>query len=74
MEQNGNTQNQLNAPFAVEIRTERVRTSPSEEVNISQTDQPREDQNILVVVEPAPLNIEIGTQRTNVESKWRECE
>ena len=68
-EQNGNTQNQLNVPSAVEIRTEMVRTSPSEEVNISpQTDQPREDQNILAVVEPAPLNIEIGTQRTNVES------
>ena len=69
VEQNGNTQNQLNAPFAVELRTERVRTSPSGEVDISpQTDQPREDQNILAVVEPAPLNIEIGTQRTDVES------
>ena len=46
-------------PSAVGTRTERVRTSPSEEVNISpQADQPREDQNILAVVEPAPLKIE----------------
>ena len=53
----------------VETRTERVRTSPSEEVDISpQTDQPREDQNILAVVEPASLNIEVGTQRNDVES------
>ena len=50
-------------------RTERVRTSPSEEVGISpQTDQPREDQNIATVVEPASLNIEVGTQRNDVES------
>ena len=56
-------------PSAVETRTERVRTSPSEEVGISpQTDQPREDQNILAVVEPASLNIEVGTQRNDVES------
>ena len=42
----------------METRTERVRTSPSEEVGISpQMDQPREDQNGPVVVEPAPLNI-----------------
>ena len=48
---------------------ERVRTSPSEEVNISpQTDQPREDQNIPAVVEPASLNIEVRTQRNDVES------
>ena len=68
-EQSKNTQNQLNVPSAVETRTERVRTSPSEEVNISpQTDQPREDQNILAVVEPASLNIEVGTQRNDVES------
>ena len=53
----------------METRTERVRTSPSEEVDISpQTDQPREDQNILAVVEPASLNIEVGTQRNDVES------
>ena len=69
MEQNENTQNQLNVPSAVETRTERVRTSPSEEVDISpQTDQPREDQNVPVVVEPVPLNIEVGTQRNDVES------
>ena len=59
----------MNAPSAVETRTERVRTSPSEEVDISpQTDQPREDQNVPVVVEPVPLNIEVGTQRNDVES------
>ena len=68
-EQNENTQNQLNVPSAVEMRTERARTSPSEEVDISpQTDQPGEDQNMHAVVESAPLNIEIGTQRTDVES------
>ena len=69
MEQNENTQNQLNAPSAVEARTERVRTSPSEGVDISpQMDQPREDQSVPAVVEPAPLNIEVGTQRNDVES------
>ena len=53
----------------METRTERVRTSPSEEVDISpQIDQPREDQNVLAVVEPASLNIEVGTQRNDVES------
>ena len=31
-------------------------------------DQPREDQSVPVVVEPAPLNIEVGTQRNDVES------
>ena len=68
-EQSKNTQNQLNVPSAVETRTERVRTHPSEEVGISpQTDQPREDQNIPAVVEPASLNIEVGTQRNDVES------
>ena len=68
-EQSKNTQNQLNAPSAVETRTERVRTHPSEEVDISpQTDQPREDQNIPTIVEPVPLNIAVGTQRNNVES------
>ena len=56
-------------PSAVETRTERVRTSPSEEVDISpRTDQPREDQNIPAVVEPASLNIEVGTQRNHIES------
>ena len=53
----------------METRTERVRTSPSEEVDIPpQTDQPREDQNIPVVVEPASLNIAVRTQRNDVES------
>ena len=68
-EQNKNTQNQLNAPSAVEKRPERVRTSPSEEVDISpQTDQPREDQSVPAVVELDPLNIEVRTQRNDVES------
>ena len=59
----------MNAPSAVGTRTERVKTSPSEVVNISpQTDQPREDQNTPAVVEPASLNIEVGTQRNDVES------
>ena len=53
----------------METRTERVRTSPSEEVDSSpQMDQPREDQSVPIVVEPAPLNIEVGTQRNDVES------
>ena len=53
----------------METRTEKVRTSPSEEVEIfPQMDQPREDQSVPVVVEPAPLNIEVGTQRNDVES------
>ena len=47
---------------ALETRPERVRTSPSEEVDISpQTDHPREDQNIPTVVEPAPLTIAVRT-------------
>ena len=59
-EQSKNTQNQLNAPSAVETRTKGVRISPSEELDISpQTDQPREDQNVPAVVEPASLNIEV---------------
>ena len=63
------TQNQLNALSAVETRTEKVRTNPSEEVDLSpQIDQPREDQNIRAIVEPASLNIEVGTQRNDVES------
>ena len=53
----------------METRTERVRTNPSEEVDLSpQIDQPREDQNIPAVVEPASLNIEVGTQRNDIES------
>ena len=66
VEQSKNIQNQLNAPSIVETRTERVRT---EEVDLSpQIDQPREDQNIPAVVEPASLNIEVGTQRNDIES------
>ena len=69
VEQNKSTQNQLSVPSAVETRPERVRTNPSEEVNISpQTDQQREDQSVPVIDEPAPLNIEVGTQRNDVES------
>ena len=69
VEQNENTQNQLNVPSAVETRPERVRTSPSEEVDISpQMDQQREDQSVPAVVGPAPLNIEVRTQRNDVES------
>ena len=69
VEQNENTQNQLSVPSAVETRPERVRTSPSEEVDISpQMDQQREDQSVPAVVEPAPLNIEVRTQRNDVES------
>ena len=59
----------MNVPSVVETRTERVRTSPSEEVDLSsQINQPREDQNIPAVVEPASLNIEVGTQRNDIES------
>ena len=69
VEQNENMQNQLNVPSAVETRPERVRTSLSEEVDIApQTDQQREDQSVPAVVEPAPLNIEVETQRNNVKS------
>ena len=69
VEQNKNTQIQLSVPSAVETRPERVRTSPSEEVDISpQTDQQREDQSVPAVVEPAPLNIEVGTQINDIES------
>ena len=47
----------------------RLEYNPSEEVDISpQTDQPREDQNIPVVVEPTTLNIKVGTQRNDTES------
>ena len=68
-EQSKNTQNQLNVPAAVETRTERIRTHPSEEVDISpQTDPPRGDQNIPTIVEPASLNIAVVTQRNDVES------
>ena len=68
-EQIDNVQNQLNVSTAGEIRTERVETSNSERVNISpQTEQPREDQDISAIVRPAPLNIEVGTQRNDIES------
>ena len=68
-EQIDNVQNQLNVSTAEEIRTERVETSNSEGVNISpQTEQPREDQDIPAIVRPAPLNIEVGTQRNDIES------
>ena len=64
-----NTQNQLNTPSAMEIRTERVRTSPSEKVDLSPLiDQPREDQNIPATVGPASLNLEVEPQRNDVES------
>ena len=54
---------------AGEIRTERVEISNSEGVNISsQTEQPREDQSSPTIVRPAPLNIEVGTQRNDIES------
>ena len=59
----------MNAPSAVETRTERVWTSPSEGVDISpQTDQPREYQSVPAVVGPTTLNIEVRTQRNDVES------
>ena len=69
VEQNKNTQNQLSVPSAVETRPERVRTSPSEEVDISpQMNQQREDQSVPAVVESALLKIEVRTQRNDVES------
>ena len=68
-EQIDNIQNQLNVSTAGEIRTERVETSNSEGVNISpQTEQPREDQDIPAIVRPATMNIEVGTQRNDIES------
>ena len=69
VEQNENIQNQLSVPSAVVTRPERVRTSSPEEVDISpQMDQQREDQSVPAVVEAAPLNIEVGMQRNDVES------
>ena len=68
-EQIDNAHNQLNVSTAGEIRTERVEMSSSEGVNISsQTEQPREDQRNPTIVRPAPLNIEVGTQRNDLES------
>ena len=69
VEQNENLQNQLNVPPTVVTRPERVRTDSPEEFDISpQMDQQREYQNVTVVVEPAPLNIEVRMQRNDVES------
>ena len=69
VEQNENIQNQLSVPSAVVTRPERVRTSFSEEVDISpQTYQQREDQSVPAVVEPAPLHTEVGMPRNDVES------
>ena len=64
-----NVQNQLNVSTAGETRPERVETSNSERVNISpQTEQPGEDQDIPAIGRPAPLNIEVRTQRNDRES------
>ena len=69
VEQNENIQNQLSGPSAVVTRSERVITSSPEEADIfPQADQQREDQNVPVVVEPALVNIEVRTQRNDVES------
>ena len=66
-EQSDNAQNQLNVSTTGEIRTERVEVSNSEGVNISpHTEQSRENQDIPA--RPAPLNIEVGMQRNNIES------
>ena len=69
VEQNKNMQNQLNLPSAVETRSVRVGISHSEDIDISpQIEQQREDQSVPAAIEPAPLNIEVRTQRNNVES------
>ena len=69
VDQNENIQNQLSVPSVRVTRPERVRTNSPEEVdNSPQTDQQRKDQNVPVIVEPAPLNIDVGTQRNDVES------
>ena len=69
VEQIKNVQNQLNVSTAGEARPERVERSNSEGVNISlQTDLPRENQSIPTIARPAPLNIEVGTQRNDIES------
>ena len=60
----------LSGPSAVVTRPERVRTSSPEEADISpQTDQQREDQSVPAVIGPAPVNIAVGTQRNDVESR-----
>ena len=69
VQQMDNVQNQLNVLTIGERRTERVETSNSEGINLSpQTEQPREDQSNPTIVRPAPLNIEVGTQRNDIES------
>ena len=62
-------QNQLSAPSAEVTRPERVRPSSSEEANISsQMDQRREELSVPATgIEPAPLNMEVRTQRNDVE-------
>ena len=70
VEQNGNIQNQLSMQSEVVPRQETVGTGSPEEVNISpQTDQQVEDQSVPAMgVEPTPLNIEVRTQRDDIES------
>ena len=60
-EQSDNAQNHLNVMTIGEIRTEGVTISPG-------TEQSREDQAIPVTVRSAPLNIEVGMPRNNIES------
>ena len=59
-----------NVPSAVITRQEGVSTSSPEEVHTSpQTEQQREEPNIPTIeVVPAPLNIEVRTQRNDVVS------
>ena len=66
-EQSDNAHNQLNVSTTGETRLERVEMSNAEGVNISpHTEQLRENQDIPT--RPAPLNIEVETQRNNLES------
>ena len=68
-EPSDNAPNQLNVSNTNGIRPERIETSNSAGVNIAtHTEQSREDQNIPVIVRPAPLNVEVGTQRNSIES------
>ena len=70
MEQNENIQDPSNVPLVVITRQEGVNTSSPEEVHTSpQTEQQREEPNIPTIeVVPAPLNIEVRTQRNDVVS------
>ena len=70
VDQNENIQNQSYVPSAGGTRQERIRTSSSEEGHHSpQTDQQREELSVPAIeVVPAPLNIEVGTQRNDVVS------